>query len=97
MRYMDCTQAIEQVYRYLDGELTEATRAAITQHLDWCPPCFQAVGFESELRRVVAERCRDKVPFELVARVARALGLEPPGLVLPGSELPGSDPPRGIA
>lgn len=94
---MDCTEAIEQVYRYLDGELTETTRAAIIQHLDWCPPCFQAVGFESELRRVVAERCRDKVPFELRARVARALGLELPGLEMPGLPLPGADPPRGIA
>ncbi|MGH9022484.1 MAG: mycothiol system anti-sigma-R factor [Acidimicrobiia bacterium] len=94
---MDCTEAIEQLYRYLDGELTEATRVAIVQHLDWCPPCFQIVGFEAELRRVVAQRCRDEVPFELQVRVARAIGIELPGIELPGSELPGAEPPRGLA
>lgn len=75
---MDCDKAFHRMYTYLDGELTVWRRWKITRHLDKCPPCAEGFDFEMELRQVVSSRCRDQVPPELKARIAEALGCEPP-------------------
>ena len=72
----DCQESIERLYHYLDGELTEQRRAEIQQHLDDCSPCLEAFHFEFELRRVIAQKCRDHVPDSLRARVRSALAEE---------------------
>jgi mycothiol system anti-sigma-R factor len=69
----DCEETIERLYHYLDGELTDERRAVIQVHLDECSPCLDAYDFEAELRRVIAQRCRDHVPESLLARVRAAL------------------------
>jgi mycothiol system anti-sigma-R factor len=74
--FVDCDQTIERLYVYLDGELTEQRRVEIARHLDLCGPCVRAYGFEAELRKVIASRCKDRVPESLVARVAAALAAE---------------------
>lgn len=72
---MDCEYTIRQVYFYLDGELTGYRRWQITRHLNRCPPCKDGFDFELEVRRVVADRCRDTVPGELKQRIADAIAL----------------------
>jgi len=69
-----CREAVEVLYEYLDDELTEEHRILIRHHLDDCPPCFEAFDFEVELRVVISQRCRERVPPTLVERVAAALG-----------------------
>jgi mycothiol system anti-sigma-R factor len=71
--FVGCDETIERLYVYLDGELTEERRVEISRHLDLCGPCVGAYGFESELRKVIASRCKDHVPDELITRVAEAL------------------------
>jgi mycothiol system anti-sigma-R factor len=71
--FVGCDETIERLYFYLDGELTEARRVEIARHLDMCGPCVGAYGFEAELRRVIANRCKDHVPDALIDRVAAAL------------------------
>jgi mycothiol system anti-sigma-R factor len=73
---IDCDDAVHQLYHYLDGELTDERRQAITEHLDLCAPCAGAAEFEAELRQVIANRCRDHVPESLRRRVAEALADE---------------------
>ncbi len=73
---VDCVEAVHQLYHYLDGELTEERRKAISYHLDLCGSCADAAGFEQELRVVIANCCRDRVPESLKARIAEALHLE---------------------
>lgn len=68
-----CTEAAELLYSYMDGELTEDRRVVIKSHLDDCPPCLDAFDFEYELRIVISERCRDRVPDHLRQRVAEAI------------------------
>jgi anti-sigma factor (TIGR02949 family) len=70
----DCDDAVHLLYHYLDGELTAERRALIQRHLDDCPPCFRAYDFEAELRVVIAQRCREQVPPQLIQRVADAIG-----------------------
>jgi len=74
--FVGCDETIERLYTYLDGELTEQRRVEITRHLDLCGPCVGAYGFEAELRKVIASRCKEHVPDELIARVAEALRQE---------------------
>jgi mycothiol system anti-sigma-R factor len=69
----DCGETIGRLYQFLDGELTVERRAQIQLHLEECAPCFQAVGFERELRVVIATKCQDRVPGDLIARVKKAL------------------------
>ena len=74
--FVSCEEAIHRLYAYMDGELTEQRRLEIVRHLDLCGPCVGAYGFEAELRRVIASRCKDRVPDTLVDRVASALAAE---------------------
>jgi mycothiol system anti-sigma-R factor len=73
---VDCEEAVHELYHYLDGTLTEERRTEIRVHLDWCGPCSGAAGFEAELRKVIANRCKDRVPDSLIARVAAAIDEE---------------------
>ena len=74
--HVDCEEAVHELYHYLDGELTEERRVEIRIHLDYCGPCGGAAAFESELRRVIADRCKDRVPEGLILRVAEAIDEE---------------------
>lgn len=73
---VDCEEAVHLLYHYLDGELTEERRYEISVHLDWCGPCGGAAEFEAELRKVIANRCKDRVPQSLIDRVAAAINEE---------------------
>ena len=73
---VDCEEAVHELYHYLDGELTTERREEIRVHLDWCGPCNGAAEFEAELRRVIANHCKDRVPDSLIARVAAAIDEE---------------------
>ncbi len=74
----NCTEAKVELYRYIDGELNDDTRQVIQQHLDACEPCFRAYGFAVELKRVLADRCKDHVPPSLVQRVREAIEADSP-------------------
>ena len=69
----ECSEAVEVLYHYLDGQLTDERRVLIQRHLDDCPPCLDAFDFEAELRVVIAQKCREHVPDKLRIRVAEAI------------------------
>jgi mycothiol system anti-sigma-R factor len=73
---MNCDEAVHQLYHYLDGELTDERRVKIAEHLNYCGPCGGAVEFEAELRLVIANRCKDRVPDALIQRIAKAIDEE---------------------
>jgi mycothiol system anti-sigma-R factor len=74
-----CEESLHLVYHYLDGELTDEKRSLIQQHIDDCPPCFEAFDFEHELRLVIKRRCHDEAPDDLRRRIAEALHHEDHG------------------
>lgn len=71
-----CDETIHELYHFLDGELTDERRKEIEFHLNHCGPCVDMVGFESELRRVIADHCREEVPKSLKDRIARLIDHE---------------------
>ena len=74
--YEPCQEALATLYTFLDGELTLERRDTIRHHLDECAPCFEAFGFEAELKALIGRKCRDEVPPWLRQRVAEALRAE---------------------
>lgn len=68
-----CDEVVETLYLYLDGELDARGCEEVRRHLDDCAPCFEAFGFEAELRSVIAARCQEELPAELRERILTAL------------------------
>jgi mycothiol system anti-sigma-R factor len=54
---VDCSDVIEQVYLYLDGEIDDEQRTIVRQHLDECAPCLRQFGLENEVKALVARSC----------------------------------------
>ena len=69
----DCPKTLQELYEYLDGELTDDKRKTIEQHLNDCSPCYEAFDFEAELRMVIRKRCAETVPDHLLVRVRQAI------------------------
>ncbi|MCB0991864.1 MAG: mycothiol system anti-sigma-R factor [Acidimicrobiales bacterium] len=70
---LDCQQALDRLYRFLDGQLDDARKDAIRHHLDSCGHCLEAFSFEAELKTVIARRAVTPVPPGLKDRIAEQL------------------------
>ena len=65
-----CTEVLDRVYGYIDGELDNGDCAKIQQHLDECGPCLREYGLEEAIKRLVAKRCGcDPAPAELRTKI----------------------------
>lgn len=65
-----CSEVLDRVYTYLDGELDSHRIAEIRKHLDECGPCLEEYGLEEAVKRLVAKHCGcDPVPQDLRAKV----------------------------
>ena len=65
-----CSDVLETISAYLDGELTDDDRAAIGQHIHECWPCLHEVDVYREVKVLIARACGgDQVPAEVRARV----------------------------
>jgi len=66
----DCSEVLEKVYLYLDGEAEETDCTKIRQHLDECGPCLRQYGLEDAVKALVKRSCGcEDVPVDLRARV----------------------------
>jgi mycothiol system anti-sigma-R factor len=72
-----CEDALHELYHLLSGEIDDAKREKIAEHLDDCAPCAEPYDFYAELRRTVQRRCQDTAPPELLARIEAAINHEP--------------------
>ena len=71
---LDCDEALERVYEYLDGELTEAVERAIRRHLAACARCEPRFEHERVFLEFIAQRARlEQAPPALRRRILREL------------------------
>jgi len=56
-----CAEVIEQVYLYLDGEIDDAGRRKVRDHLDECAPCLRQFGLEQDVKALVARCCGGEI------------------------------------
>ncbi|MEV1198972.1 mycothiol system anti-sigma-R factor [Microbispora rosea] len=65
-----CSEVLDRVYTYLDGELDSDRIAEIRKHLHECSPCLEEYGLEEAVKRLVAKHCGcDPVPQDLRSKV----------------------------
>ena len=81
---IDCGAVVEELYTFLDGELTESRRVQISRHMHGCVDCHEVIEFHAELKLAIAEKCREQVPEEMRMRIAQTLGLAPRPREFPG-------------
>jgi len=77
--HAECLEAIDRLYRYLDGELEGVDQVDVQRHLEACMPCLEAFEFEAELKVFIASRCREQAPTHLRTRIVHAIFEERPG------------------
>ena len=65
----NCDQAIEEMYYFLDGEITWYKRIRIRRHLRRCHTCDDAFAFETRFKSIVRQRSREEPPPELIDRL----------------------------
>lgn len=67
---MDCGDALEQMYLFLDNEMDEEDCARVRQHLADCEPCLEQYDLEGLVKSVVHRSCgSDRPPEDLRQRV----------------------------
>lgn len=64
-----CSEVLDRVYEYLDGEMPAHEGAKIKHHLAECSPCLREYGIEDEVKRLVKRSCTDPAPYDLRERV----------------------------
>jgi mycothiol system anti-sigma-R factor len=73
---MNCDQVLQQMWRYLDGDLDGATSGDLERHLGRCRRCFSRIEFEKQLTAMVKRSCESEhVPPHLQERVRKILRL----------------------
>lgn len=68
-----CTEAVRQLWEYLDGALPDEDRQAIEDHLSFCRRCCGEVEFAEELRGFLARDAAEEIPDEVRVRLLAAL------------------------
>lgn len=68
-----CSEAVRQLWDYLDGAVGESQRASIEEHLSFCRHCCGEVEFAEELRAFLAGNAREEIPAEVHARLLATL------------------------
>jgi mycothiol system anti-sigma-R factor len=64
-----CSEVLEKVYLYLDGEADSHDQEHVRIHLDECAPCLRKYGLEQAVKALVARSCTEQAPAELKDRV----------------------------
>ena len=63
-----CSEAVSQLWEYLDGTVGDADREALEEHLGRCRRCCAELEFAREMRTFLADRGRDQIPEDVMAR-----------------------------
>ena len=64
-----CSEVLDRVYEYIDGELDSAKKHEVKEHLEECSPCLQEFGLEEAVKAIVKRSCSDPAPPDLRAKV----------------------------
>jgi mycothiol system anti-sigma-R factor len=65
-----CSEVLEQLYAYLDREMSEVDCEGIREHLEECGPCLRQYDLEEAVKKLVAKHCGcDPAPADLRGKV----------------------------
>ena len=75
-----CSQVLEQMFTYLDGELGEPDLHLVREHLDECAPCMSEHDVDKMVKALIRRAAggevapgalRDKIIVEITQQVSR--------------------------
>lgn len=67
---IDCTEAIDQLYAYLDGEIDDTGAIEkLEHHLGHCSSCFSRSEVERALNERIAKAAKSNAPESLQSRL----------------------------
>jgi anti-sigma factor (TIGR02949 family) len=69
----ECSDALERLEAFLDGELPNTDVEELRDHLTACYPCTERASFEEQLRTIVRQGCAEEAPPRLVGRIRAVL------------------------
>ncbi len=73
---IDCREALDRLYEYLDDELTPERAAEVRAHLEACADCFALSNFENAYLRFLRARAEaQQAPPNLRKRILREVFL----------------------
>ena len=65
-----CRETLQEIERFLDGEMEIDVRSLLERHLESCPPCMRHVEFSRRLKVMIGSKCGgEEVPPELLMRI----------------------------
>lgn len=71
---IDCLEAFDHLYAYLNNEITDPTDLAnIEHHLSHCKSCFSRAEMERELNQRIKVTGQSEVPPQLKLRLNKVL------------------------
>ncbi|MDX1621909.1 MAG: zf-HC2 domain-containing protein [Nitriliruptorales bacterium] len=70
---ISCSEAVEQLWEYLEQELDEDRRVKVEQHLAFCRRCCGELEFARELRGFLADARRPSLPSDVERRLTSFL------------------------
>ena len=74
---IDCRQALDRLYEYIDKELTPVRSEEVRAHLEKCAPCLALSEFEDAYVRFLEARARIQcAPEALKKRILEQLLFE---------------------
>ena len=68
-----CSEAMRQLWEYLDATVDAADRALVDEHLARCRRCCGELEFAVELRRLLADTRREDLPDDVLRRLNETL------------------------
>ena len=67
---IDCLEAIDNLYAYLDGELNDTdSLSRFHKHLEHCKSCYSRSELEGVISKRIKESGKDKTPDALKSRL----------------------------
>jgi anti-sigma factor (TIGR02949 family) len=70
---IDCEQALNQLFEFIDHELAEGERQAMQHHLHTCKSCFSRFEFERRLKQKLGELREKEVSSDTSDRIKKLL------------------------
>jgi mycothiol system anti-sigma-R factor len=64
-----CSQAVKELWDYLEGAIEGPEREALEEHLGTCRRCCGEMEFADELRGFLAANASDELPDEIRERL----------------------------
>ncbi|WP_409472292.1 anti-sigma factor family protein [Streptomyces sp. HC307] len=68
-----CSEAVRELWEYLDATVDQTDREAVEEHLSRCRRCCGELEFAVELRRLLLGTGREDIPADVLRRLNETL------------------------